>query len=52
MMKFSTLPTIHTQKKKQQKKQNINSKTPEKLSPGTLVTNYHKLPLLLLVVRP
>ena len=31
---------------------NINSKAPEKLSLVTLVTNYHKLSLLSLVVRP
>ena len=30
----------------------INSKTPEKLSLVTLVTNYHKLSLLPLLVRP
>ena len=31
---------------------NINSKTPEKLTLVTLVTNFHKLLLLRLVVRP
>ena len=31
---------------------NLNSNAPEKLSPATLVTNFHKSLLLPLVVRP
>ena len=30
----------------------VNSKPPERLPPVTLVTNYHKFPLLSLLVRP
>ena len=52
-MKFLTLPLT---KKERAAKTYSNlkkiSKTPEKFSLVTLVTNYHKLPLLLLVVRP
>ena len=43
-MKLLTLPLTHTKK--------IISKTSEKFSLVTLVTNYHKLSLLPLVVRP
>ena len=45
-MKLLTLPLI--------KKSNFKniSKTPEKFSLVTLVTNYHKLSLLPLVIRP
>ena len=51
-MKFLTLP--HQKEKKKKKKSNFKniSKTPEKFSLVTLVTNYHKLSLLPLVVRP
>ena len=50
-MKFLTLPH---QKKKKKKKSNFKniSKTPEKFSLVTLVTDYHKLSLLPLLVRP
>ena len=30
----------------------VNSKPPQRLPPVTLVTNYHKFPLLSLLVRP
>ena len=54
-MKFLTLPvTKKKQKKEGQRQSNFKniSKTPEKFSLVTLVTNYHKLSLLPLVVRP
>ena len=51
---FLTLPL--TKKRKEEQKHNPtpkkNSKTPEKFSLVTLVTNYHKLSLLPLMVRP
>ena len=52
-MKFLILPHTHTQKKLQKKISNFKnfSKTPE-FSLVTLVTNYHKLSLFPLVVRP
>ena len=46
-MKFLTLPPTKKNKTKQKKKK---SKTPEKFSLVTLVTNYHKLSLLPLVI--
>ena len=56
-MKFLTLPLTKKKRERERSKnisnfKNFNSKTPEKLSLGTLVTNFHKLSLLPLLVRP
>ena len=47
------IPNSTSYKKKREWSENISiSKTPEKFSRVTLVTNYHKLSLLPFVVRP
>ena len=55
-MKFVTLPLTKKKEREENKNisnyKNINSKTPEKLSLVSLVTNFHKLLLLPLLVRP
>ena len=59
MQKMNFLTLALTKKRERQGKsknisnsKNINSKTPEKLTLVTLVTNFHKLLLLRLAVRP
>ena len=53
-MKFLTLPLTKKRERGAKTLSNFKniSKTPEKFSLVTLVTNYHKLSLLPLVVRP
>ena len=59
-MKFLTLPLTKKERERERVRErsknmsnfkNFNSKTPEKLSLVTLVTNFHKLSLLPLAVR-